>query len=197
MSVRRNTTRSERTNGKVKICQICDKPAVIRGLYCSPEHAEEYKVRASEQYARLKTFERDKGICGYCGTNATLLEYARSKANGSWQRFKQIRGTKLKWRSDDECKALKQRYLKIWMSMIVRLRIPNHLWRSGAMWHSDHELPVYRGGGETGLENRVTACFTCHLEKTSAEAHGRKILGKHKMHDVLKGVAHNLHTSVK
>lgn len=32
----------------------------------------------------------------------------------------------------------------------------------GYAWHADHILPVYKGGGQCGIENFRTLCVACH-----------------------------------
>lgn len=186
MSLRRKVTPTTRKSGSVKLCRICDSPAVIRGLYCSEDHAEEYKVRSNQKYARLKTFERDGGICADCGRNCQLLSFVRERGNSSWQSYKLVKGTKQRWRSDDEARSIKSRYVTVWVSMIKRHEIPEHLWMSGPLWESDHVLPVWRGGGNSGLDNRQTLCFLCHNKKCSLESKGRKLLGKNKMYEIFR-----------
>lgn len=188
MSLRRNSEYSpDRKHNGVAICQVCDKPATIRGRYCCEDHAEEFRIRSSEAYARQRTFERDAGVCAECGLNTMYLSGLRSKANGSWQRFKIVVGAKRRWRTDQECRQILDRYIALWVKAILKHGIPKHLWREGALWHSDHIVPVVRGGGETGMKNRQTLCFSCHDAKTIAESSGRMLLGKNKMDYVLSG----------
>jgi 5-methylcytosine-specific restriction endonuclease McrA len=186
MSKRRNSNVETRMSGTVKLCQICDKPAVIRGLYCSEEHAHEFRVKSNEQYRRLKVFERDCGICATTGLDCVRIDKVRRAANSSWRKFKLCKGKKQRWRSDAEAMEISERYVNIWKRMILRLEIPQHLWVSGPLWYADHILPVNRDGGECSLENLQTLSWKPHQEKTNAEAKGRKLLGNNKMDNVLK-----------
>lgn len=190
--MRRNSKSVPRVASGIKLCQVCDQPATIRGLYCSEEHADLFRQRSSESYARMKTFERDKGVCAECGLDTKIVEFSRRKATEPWQSYRIKPSEKAKNRTETECRSIKVRYMAVWSRMIVRLGVPEHLWKSGPLWHSDHILPVYRGGGETGIENRQTLCFKCHQDKTSAESHGRRLLPKHKMNNVLRGKKKNI-----
>ena len=186
MGQRRNAKSSRRTHNGVDLCQVCDSPATVRGLYCCEQHAEEFRVMASESYARQKTFERDAGVCAECGLNTCYLSMLRTKANGSWQRFRLVLGEKRRWRSEQECRSILYRYSALWVKAIIRYRIPQHLWIHGPLWQSDHILPVVRGGGSCGMQNRQTLCFFCHSIKTNAESKGRKLLATNKMDIVLR-----------
>ena len=44
---------------------------------------------------------------------------------------------------------------------------------AGRLYHADHVTPVWKGGGECGLENMQTLCVPCHLAKTKLETRER------------------------
>jgi 5-methylcytosine-specific restriction endonuclease McrA len=45
-------------------------------------------------------------------------------------------------------------------------------------WAADHIVPVWRGGGECGLDNLQTLCVPCHRQKTAREAAERAALNR-------------------
>ncbi|WP_461041929.1 HNH endonuclease [Spirosoma harenae] len=38
------------------------------------------------------------------------------------------------------------------------------------IWHADHIIPVYKGGGYCDLDNFQTLCVPCHVAKGSSES---------------------------
>jgi len=55
----------------------------------------------------------------------------------------------------------------------IKCDTPNP-WRSRRLtvegWAADHIVPVWRGGGECGLDGYQTLCADCHNEKSATEA---------------------------
>jgi len=55
----------------------------------------------------------------------------------------------------------------------IKCDTPNP-WRSASKtvkgWAADHIIPVWKGGGECGLDNYQTLCESCHNVKSAAEA---------------------------
>lgn len=43
----------------------------------------------------------------------------------------------------------------------------------GNAWNGDHIVPVYKGGGECGVENLRTLCVVCHAKVTAEQARER------------------------
>jgi hypothetical protein len=41
------------------------------------------------------------------------------------------------------------------------------------LWHADHKIPVWEGGGECGIENMRTLCVCCHAVVTASQAKER------------------------
>jgi len=176
LNLRRNKTLDE-SRKNLRICQMCDNVAVIGGKWCSEECKESYRQRSSEPYSRLKVLERDRGICAECGLDCQDLVRCRDRANKGWQQFVLIQSTDKK-RTRAEAQKIYEAHRRRWVSKIIRIGIPEYLWKSGALWYSDHILPVYRGGGATDITNRQTLCWFHHTIKTNLEAKGRKLLAK-------------------
>jgi hypothetical protein len=55
---------------------------------------------------------------------------------------------------------------------VAKLGYPK--FRTGhTLWAADHVVPVWMGGGQTGLDNLQTLCLKCHHTKTALEAKAR------------------------
>lgn len=68
---------SETKGGKGQ-CRWCAGPVPRpRRSWCSQACVEAYKIRADGGYARMKVFERDRGVCAVCGidTEAKVAEW--------------------------------------------------------------------------------------------------------------------------
>jgi len=66
------------TKGGAGQCRWCAGPVQRpRRSWCSDACVEAYKIRADGGYARMKVFERDRGICAVCGidTEAKVAEW--------------------------------------------------------------------------------------------------------------------------
>ncbi len=69
-------------NGK-GFCRLCGEPAGKgRTRSCSEECYSGLYIRINANYARYKVYERDKGICAICKTNA---DDHKRESSYSWQ----------------------------------------------------------------------------------------------------------------
>jgi 5-methylcytosine-specific restriction enzyme A len=77
------------TNGR-GACLWCDGDIAdkMRSTFCKKACAEEFYIRSRPNRARLRVFERDKGICAVCGINVFAGTERRPRARGTgdlWQ----------------------------------------------------------------------------------------------------------------
>ena len=85
-----STAQVQGTNGR-KACLQCEGDIALgsrRSVFCSPECSEEFYIRSRPGHARLRVFERDKGICSKCGKNVFAGTGRRPNSNGTgdlWQ----------------------------------------------------------------------------------------------------------------
>lgn len=77
-------------DGRV-VCRRCSAviPKGRRRTFCSAECVHEWRLRTDAGYLRLKTFERDHGICALCGVDSVAE-----------RRVKKARGTGRCWQAD-------------------------------------------------------------------------------------------------
>lgn len=137
------------------LCRWCRKPVDRPRLYwCSDACVEQYSVRANPGHARLRVWERDKGVCALCGTD---VGPAQEELDRLWRR------TGLR---DEPSQEAKDR--------LAALGFPWSRWRAKPhLWEADHIVPVVEGGGETGLDNLRTLCLRCHRAETAKLARRR------------------------
>ena len=127
-----------------KVCRFCRKP-IKKYVYCSDECREEVDIRCGFgiDYAIKK---RDKCICYDCGLDCRELDCA----------VKEIRylNSAYWWGRD---------------SVIWKFLSENNF-TGNRSWEIHHVIPVEEGGGCCGLENLITLCWRCHLNR-----HGSKV----------------------
>ena len=124
-------------------CYFCNKKIPMWSdfnPFCSPKCTDEYHIRSSLKFLREKTLKRDKGICKHCGINCIKAE-------------KLIHILK---KENDEMSI--ESLLKFW-------QFDGHR----SYWEADHIDPVFKGGGQCGLENIQTLCIKCHKIKSKGE----------------------------
>lgn len=178
--------------GETAVCNTCGRAAVKRekNLFCSKQCRQSFSVKYSRDAIRKMAFERDRGVCAETGIDCRQLEYIRSQAHNPLSLHmagpivEKKRGKKpvivVARRTAEQADAIKRRWQNLWNAKILRLNIPQRLWKSGSLWQADHIVPVYRGGGACDIRNIQTLCWKSHIEKTRLEAKGRKLIGKNK-----------------
>lgn len=133
------------------LCRWCLKRAPTkRHRWCSQECMDEYYIRSSPPFARMKVWERDKGVCAACGVDSAK-EYVceeLKEINEKPEPYKTMHTTDLVERG----------------------------YSTGHLWQADHIKPVCEGGGACGLENLRTLCTSCHKKETSILA--RRMAGR-------------------
>ena len=108
-----------------------------RKTYCSDACTHEWQLRSDNSYLRSQLFLRDKGICASCGLDTLTLR----------RRLYDLR--------DEDRVRVGEEY-----------GYTPHSSRSLSLWEADHVVPVFRGGGLSGLSNFQTLCTPCHRKKT-------------------------------
>jgi len=180
--------------GDIPICHVCDSEAIKRErfIYCSAECRRLGSIRYSSSAIRKVAFERDRGVCAETGIDCYLLERIREQAHKPLAEHMAVakRGSRkigvLKRRTEEEAKRIQRRWQILWNHKILRLGIPERLWRRGSLWEADHVIPVHKGGGVCDMNNIQTLCWESHRIKTTLEKKGLRHTGRHKMCDVLK-----------
>lgn len=186
-------------DGNTPICLVCRKPAIKRekNLYCSADCRKIGRMNFSSEAIRQVAFERDGGVCAETGINCYFLEKIRAQAHKPIEDHmivafitKSKRGkskTIVRRRTKEEAESIQLRWRELWKSKILRLDIPERLWKSGSLWHADHIIPVFRGGGVCDRSNIQTLSWKAHSEKTILERKGSRMTGRNKMDYVLGG----------
>lgn len=161
-------------------CRQCEGPvAPPRRTFCSDHCVHLWKLRTDSGYRREHVFKRDGGICGQCRRDChalerdltTMLYGDPSKLDAELARLG------LRRRTPEEVDHRRGRYdaalvASLRAEELVDKRLP--AWGPGmALWHADHVVGVFEGGGSTGLENMQTLCLWCHRDKTAEQARKR------------------------
>lgn len=138
-------------NGRA-LCRFCQtvECAPPRKTFCSNACVIEHKVRTRPAFAKMMVFRRDAGVCAICHTDTKEL------ARELWEEGLRFGRTH------------QQRLLGL--HGIPRNRKVYCRKYGGNLWDLEHTLPVWKGGGEAGLNALATMCVPCHREKTKREA---------------------------
>ncbi|EOY21978.1 SNF2 domain-containing protein / helicase domain-containing protein / HNH endonuclease domain-containing protein, putative isoform 1 [Theobroma cacao] len=142
------------------LCKLCQKPCKGRSaktpeyfedLFCNLGCYEEYRLRTSNRSIRQELFQIEHGICSNCQLDCHQL-VKHLKPLSSERRREYIAKVAPKIASQK--------------SLVDKLvSDPSE----GNVWHADHIVPVYRGGGECRLENMRTLCVACHADVTAVQ----------------------------
>ncbi|KAJ8255980.1 hypothetical protein COCON_G00198440 [Conger conger] len=145
------------------LCLQCQRPcgegSSWDGRFCGRACQEEFQVRSSQAYMRMRVLETEHGVCQTCGLQAHQL-------------FQSVRD------APPDCR--KEMLENTWLSQLP-LRQLNEMIRSpaeGQFWQVDHIRPVYSGGGQCSLDNLQTLCTVCHRERTTQQAKERSQMKK-------------------
>lgn len=138
------------------LCRWCQKPVPKPRLYwCSDECVEDYEIRANPAHARMRVFERDKGVCARCGADT---ERGAEEVRRLWR----IAENEWPWRRKNEAK---------YEAAVAQLAALGFTFREyGGLphfWEAHHTTAVVEGGGECGLEGYETLCLRCHKAETA------------------------------
>ena len=129
-----------------RLCRYCKKEVQPpRRTFCSDVCVHEWKIRSNVKYLREHVYLRDLGKCAKCGVDT---------------RYQKIRIEDLSKESrlSGDYSALKDYLKSLRLTLFESTR---------SIWHADHILPVFKGGGETGLDNIQTLCVSCHKKKSA------------------------------
>jgi len=136
-------------------CHRCSKPSkpservTHKGrVYCCPDCVEAEDDEVTQATLRRQVFERDRGVCHFCGEDVAALE----------ARLESLRDSGL-W--------------SVQVLQLVRLGFPRGPVEKGAtLWEAHHLHERVRGGANV-LSNLVTACLACHRKQTNELATSR------------------------
>jgi 5-methylcytosine-specific restriction endonuclease McrA len=140
------------------LCAWCHKDLPKRKRrYCSDACRIEVEVRCSPQAARREVFKRDDGVCACCGFHAGRLQRVLAIAERMWI-ISTCKRSKI-WTRDAAWLYL-QRVRPV---LYDEIGLPHN---RKSFWDCDHEIQVFDGGGQCGIEALVTLCIWCHKAKT-------------------------------
>ena len=145
-------------------CRYCGGPVPKgRRSWCSQQCVEEYLIRADTGRARALVFQRDRGVCAFCGLEAgrldALVEHERRRIRDYVHRNRLHRlFTEPGYALGDASIFARSGGI-----LIFGQRVP---FRSASYWEADHVVPVAEGGGACGLDNLRTLCWRCHPKET-------------------------------
>ncbi len=164
------------------LCRWCGGPVKSpRRTFCSQACVDAYLIRSGSGAARAAVFERDKGVCYYCGIDAHAVEqrFSRLERMCHVGRYHFRNGVRL----DDDDRWLarrkelgtgrikpskKERRIAALERERDRLGIGRRVIGAagGHLWEAHHLVAVAEGGGQCGLDGYVTACWKCHPKET-------------------------------
>ncbi|XP_068575523.1 LOW QUALITY PROTEIN: DNA annealing helicase and endonuclease ZRANB3 [Cebidichthys violaceus] len=148
----------------VPLCLSCQQACSTTGgawdtRFCSHRCQEEFQLRSSQTYMRLRVLEAERGVCQHCGLHAHDLFLKVRDAPPS-QRKDMLENT---WLAQLSLKQLNE---------MIRAPV------EGDFWQVDHIRPVYSGGGQCSLDNLQTLCSVCHKSRTARQAKERSQMRK-------------------
>lgn len=179
--------------GKCRWCS-CDVPK--RRTFCSEACIHQHKLLTDPGYQSKHVLERDHGICCMCGRDCVKLleslkekrlEIALDDARRSGYGCVEPRamsdafGQHRKYVPCGHQHCIEDMAERIICATILRnpefvrlmdsIPLPRHLWSlRRRLWEMDHVTPVIEGGGDCGLDNLRTLCWSCHRQETAALA---------------------------
>lgn len=128
-----------------------------------------------------------RNLCRFCKTEVTPprrtfcsgapTKYTRRKVNGIWISIVAIQGHGCvhEWLLRSNPRYARNAVYNRDQGVCAVCGTKNS--RKGS-WHTDHIIPVWKGGGLCSLENLQSLCHSCHKEKTKNEAAERALLRK-------------------
>lgn len=122
-------------------------------LFCSGDCLQRYFQRTTTGTLRRQLFDIEGGVCQDCGLDCASLQEA-IKFLPPAKREERIIVFAPKF-------TLHPNMMKALCSGPVM---------AGHLWHADHIVPVWQGGGECGLDNMRTLCVCCHADVTARQA---------------------------
>lgn len=124
-------------------------------------------MRTSQSALRQALFQIEHGICSQCKLDCCkLVKYI--KPLGKRKREAYIRN--------------------VAPNIACRKKLLEKLVQEpteGNAWHADHIVAVYKGGGESTLENMRTLCVACHADVTKAQQKEQRRKGKEPLRNAL------------
>jgi len=144
-----------------------------RRTFCSDACVHEWKLRSDPGYARVRLYERDRGVCAVCGLDTRALV---QKIEREWDRARAKQHLTEEQYIHDWAYRLTHGQDITLEKILKKYKIPMHRWcgsRSMGIWDADHITPVIEGGGECGLDNFRSLCLGCHRGETTKLA-GRR-----------------------
>lgn len=126
-----------------------------RRTFCSDGCVFQHRIRTQPSFLRRLVWQRDRGVCRYCGVDTTAQAQAIRRAVTATERSRLRR-----------------------MHGIPPKRRVNRRRFGGGLFDVDHVVPVCLGGGCRGLEYVVTACLLCHRGKTAMLRKRRRYLAE-------------------
>jgi len=129
-------------------------------LFCSADCDRAAAVATSSGAARRALYQLERGVCQECRLDCQLL----------LRRLQMIRKGSPNWRT--------RRRLAVYQMAPDFADAKHHKWVehmvtsavAGNVWHADHIVAVFQGGGGCGVENLRTLCVRCHSAVTSRQA---------------------------
>jgi len=140
-------------------CRVCkaDIPAKSRRTsFCSEGCSKRYWFCTSSAAQRAAVFERDHGVCTYCGTDTVAIKERLESMPGYRKYNWDIGSTEAEhaeYEAELEKLGLKGRIIGA---------------AGGHLWEAHHKTAVAEGGGgEITVDDLATACWKCHPKHTS------------------------------
>lgn len=179
------------------LCRWCQGPVQPpRRMWCSEACVNDYNLRSNPGYARIKTFERDKGVCAICKIDTETLfgltdpdylaavkafkgydaesdrllnEWYETKDQGCWDALEARRsGWMTRHNLSVAVRNLGSKLREVREKELIAAGWTKSRVLGGSLWDMDHIKPVIEGGGECGMDNLRTLCIKCHKAETAA-----------------------------
>lgn len=171
-----------------KLCAECGSPLKGRRTrWCSDECVHEYLIRSDPSYARKAVFQRDKGVCAECDLDCDEIRQrvkdADRQAADEYIALRRERGHLISYaprrpgakiQSTNPQPGTYAYLVREYRFDVLTEYDMQQWWFRKTFWDADHIIPIYKGGGECGLEGLRTLCVKCHKKHTAKQANARK-----------------------
>jgi len=142
-----------RSSSGNRFCRYCKKEVYPpKRTFCSDPCVHEWRIRSNNKYMRETLYERDLGICELCLTDTRYQKI-------------ELENISRKAKKEDGDQYLTNVFF---VNILQLLRITMKESKK-SLWHADHRIPVFDGGGQSGLDNLRTLCIKCHKTVTKEQ----------------------------
>lgn len=133
-------------------------------LFCGGDCESRFFIRSQRDAIRRELFAVERGVCAVCQLDCHALVQRLRAIDRNQPGYKDRRHALLHKLAAGKPLLSAS---KVLLDKVLKEAT------EGTLWHADHVLPVYKGGGGCDLDNLRTLCIACHAKVTRQQARER------------------------